>query len=300
MMAGSGINAKPSEATEQSMAGLSLKVKSTASRAPPAWSSAETMARAVCGNSRSAVISGPRSDRASTVRSSRRKLFFCTATHRCGQRPEQKKSNMRRNSGIRSLLVSLVLRTQPSAFSCQLKTPVIPTGAKRSGGTLCSWQVSPSFSGRILAMRPQFGAPLHYQQLPWRFCRLYFLMLQHPRSPLRNEHGVQPRSQSRIDIRLRAVANHPGGVRKQFVLGNHRMVSGDILFRDNFNRSEIFFQTGAFDLAGLLRHGALGHQDQVMALRQILQRLRYAGQKFHRVACDGMGESIDGLVQGRG
>src|SRR6185369_6337218 len=34
MMAGSGINAKPSEATEESMEGLSLKVKSTPSRAP--------------------------------------------------------------------------------------------------------------------------------------------------------------------------------------------------------------------------------------------------------------------------
>src|SRR6266436_7966714 len=91
MMAGSGMSAKPSEATEESMEGLSLKVKSTPSRAPPACSNAETMARAVCENSRSAVISGPRSDRASTVRNSRRKLFFCTATHVCGQKTRAKK-----------------------------------------------------------------------------------------------------------------------------------------------------------------------------------------------------------------
>src|SRR6266851_4388247 len=71
MIAGSGISEKPSAAMEESIEGLSLKVQSTPSRAPPACSNAETMARAVCENSRSAVISGPRSDRASTVRNSR-------------------------------------------------------------------------------------------------------------------------------------------------------------------------------------------------------------------------------------
>jgi hypothetical protein len=51
------------------------------------------MARAVCENSRSAVISGPRSERASTVRKSRRKLFFCTATLNASRKPEQKEGN---------------------------------------------------------------------------------------------------------------------------------------------------------------------------------------------------------------
>ena len=53
-------------------------------------------------------------------------------------------------------------------------------------------------------------------------------------------------------------------------------------------------------MPALLRYGALGHQDQVMAFRQILQRFRNAGQKFDRMTGDGMGESVDGLVQGRG
>ena len=48
MIAGSGMREKPSVAIEESMEGLSLKVKSTPSRAPPACSSADTMARAVC------------------------------------------------------------------------------------------------------------------------------------------------------------------------------------------------------------------------------------------------------------
>ena len=80
MMAGSGINAKPSEATEESMEGLSLKVKSAPSHAADASISAESMSCAVCEKSRSAVSSGPRSESVSTVRNSRRKLLFCTAT----------------------------------------------------------------------------------------------------------------------------------------------------------------------------------------------------------------------------
>src|SRR5438874_8919435 len=95
-MAGSGISAKPFEAMEVSIEGLSLNLKSTTSRALPACSSAETMARAVCAKSRSAVISGPRSARDSTVRRSRRKLLFCTATRERRQKnPEQKKSTTR-------------------------------------------------------------------------------------------------------------------------------------------------------------------------------------------------------------
>ena len=78
------------------------------------------------------------------------------------------------------------------------------------------------------------------------------------------------------------------------------LVGGDILFGHNLYRGEIFLKPGAFDFAGLLRHRALGHQNQVMALGQILQRLRHSGQEFHRMAGNGVGKSVDSLVQGRG
>ncbi len=90
-MAGSGMRAKPSATTEVSREGLSLKTKRTPSRAPAACSSAESMARAVWENSRSAVSSGPRSDSASTVRRSRRKFVFLHATVVWGKQPEQRR-----------------------------------------------------------------------------------------------------------------------------------------------------------------------------------------------------------------
>ena len=50
----------------------------------------------------------------------------------------------------------------------------------------------------------------------------------------------------------------------------------------------------------LFRHRALGHQNQVVAFRQILQGFRHARQEFNRMPGNGMRESIDGFVQRRG
>src|ERR1700690_1637806 len=80
-------------------------MKSEHSRAPPASSDADNMGRAVWGNSRSAVISGPRSERASTVRSRRRKLSFCNAK-RWGSKNQSRKRVTR--TQLANLLVSLV------------------------------------------------------------------------------------------------------------------------------------------------------------------------------------------------
>src|SRR5437879_6441627 len=75
MTAGSGSRARPSDTIEVRREGLSLKPKRAPSRAPAVSRNAESMVRAVSGNSRSAVICGPRSESASTVRSILRKFF---------------------------------------------------------------------------------------------------------------------------------------------------------------------------------------------------------------------------------
>ena len=75
MKAGSGIKANPKAVLEVRTAGLSLKRKSAPSRAPAASMTDDSMSRDVSENSRSAVSAGPSSERASTVRSNRRKLL---------------------------------------------------------------------------------------------------------------------------------------------------------------------------------------------------------------------------------
>src|SRR5256885_15485812 len=110
MIAGSGSRTKPSAAIEVRSEGLSLKTKSAPSRAPAASISVESMTRAVWANSRSAVNSGPRSESASTVRSSRRKLLLCTATRSGSENIDQSKMRVSRKKNAREskLLVSLV------------------------------------------------------------------------------------------------------------------------------------------------------------------------------------------------
>lgn len=97
-MEGSGISANPWDATELSIAGFSIKTKSTASLAPVDCISAESMTCAVCAKSRSAVISGPRSESMATVRNSRLK-FSCGAAKFASneQTSGQIESTMQRN-----------------------------------------------------------------------------------------------------------------------------------------------------------------------------------------------------------
>jgi len=94
-MEGSGSSANPRAAAEVNSDGLSLKVKRAPSRAPAASISAANIACADWEKSRSAVSSGPRSESASTVRNSRRKLFFGTAKGQGSEKPEQNEITMR-------------------------------------------------------------------------------------------------------------------------------------------------------------------------------------------------------------
>ena len=107
MTAVSGNSEKPFAATELSIGGRSLKMKSAPSRAPTARVRRPSVATAVWEKSRSAVISGPRSASVSTVASRRRKLVFCIAT-RGGENREQVESTTHLRGEDERLLVSLV------------------------------------------------------------------------------------------------------------------------------------------------------------------------------------------------
>src|ERR1700737_693880 len=212
MIAGSGMSAKPSEATEVSREGLSLKTKSTASRAPAAWSKAETMARAVCGKSRSAVISGPRSESASTVRSSRRKLFFWTAKHRLRPEDQSRKrvpcSESARHGACWLVWCGKTARSRERSASCG--TEPLPGGRKSSKAAKYA-----------LEIRLQFGKSLHDQQLPGRIGSADLFVFQHPSLIMGDEHGVEAGGQRGIDVRLGTVADHPGVIGKKAVFRNH-------------------------------------------------------------------------------
>ena len=117
---------------------------------------------------------------------------------------------------------------------------------------------------------------------------------------MRHKHGIHSCRQGRVDVRLRTVAYHPARVGRQIVFGRDFPVGGNILFRDDLNGREILFQSGALDFSRLLRNRALGHQNQVMTLGEIGQRLRDSGNDLDGVLGNGMSESVDGRVERRG
>ena len=67
-------------------------------------------------------------------------------------------------------------------------------------------------------MLPQLREAAHDQQALRRRRGIHFFMFQDPGIAVRDENRVQSRSQRRIDVRLRAVADHPRGFARQFML----------------------------------------------------------------------------------
>lgn len=117
------------------MEGRSLNENSTPSRAPAASITALNMARAVWRKSRSAVNSGPRSARASTVRNSFLRLVPCNASRGgASEKPERYQRSIR---GTSELLVSLVQAklSAPQRYvtsnHCILETSCVIAGTAR-------------------------------------------------------------------------------------------------------------------------------------------------------------------------
>src|SRR5580704_10709003 len=89
--------------------------------------------------------------------------------------------------------------------------------------------------------------------------------LQLPRTRMRYEYGIQSAFQRRVDIRLRAVADHPGALRLQAELGHQPGVSGAVFLFHDRGMGEITAQTGAIQFELLLVGVALGEQRQLVA-----------------------------------
>jgi hypothetical protein len=71
-----------------------------------------------------------------------------------------------------------------------------------------------------------------------------FSMLQNPSIFVHQKYRMEARCQSRINVALGTVADHPAGVRLELMSGNHGVISGRILFGDNLDRRKERCETG--------------------------------------------------------
>src|SRR6185437_2611528 len=107
-------------------------------------------------------------------------------------------------------------------------------------------------------MSSQIAEAFHLQQANTVGRSIYRLSFQYPGHVMRHKNGIDAGCQRRIDVRSRAVADHPCGLRIKLVLGHDLPVSGRILLRHNFHRSKIVFDPGALHFSRLFRDVALG------------------------------------------
>jgi hypothetical protein len=94
----------------------------------------------------------------------------------------------------------------------------------------------------------------------------HFAFFEFPSVAMRNEDGVEANLQGGVDVAAGTIANHPGVGLHHFELADDALVSGAVLFGDDFDGFEMSLQAGFFHLSGLFSGFALGEQDEpVMA-----------------------------------
>ncbi len=71
------------------------------------------------------------------------------------------------------------------------------------------------------------------------------LVLQHPREAVRDEDGVQAGAERGVDVRLGAIADHPGPLKIALVLVSEFAIRSVGLFGQHFDGLEMRSQSGA-------------------------------------------------------
>ena len=90
-------------------------------------------------------------------------------------------------------------------------------------------------------------------------------MFQYPGVFVEQEDSVEAGGEGGIDVAFGAVADHPTGVRGEFVARDHCLVSRRIFFGDDFDCREVRGESGAREFVGLFGVVAFRHEDQAMA-----------------------------------
>ena len=88
----------------------------------------------------------------------------------------------------------------------------------------------------LLEDRKELLKAVHFQQLLALWRGREFGVFQYPGVFVEEEDRVQPGGQGGIDVALDAVADHPTGMRRQFMAMNHVAIGRLIFLGHNLNR----------------------------------------------------------------
>src|SRR4051812_47566776 len=89
-------------------------------------------------------------------------------------------------------------------------------------------------------------------------------VLEHPSEVMGDEYGIETRSECRVDIGFRAVADHPGGWGFAGMMSSKGDVGLIVFLGQDFDGGEVGGQTGAAELVGLLGGISLGDENEAV------------------------------------
>src|SRR6185312_8406039 len=122
-----------------------------------------------------------------------------------------------------------------------------------------------------------------------------FLAFQRPRALVRDEDCIQPRIERRIDIRLRAVADHPGPLDVELPQACQLQIGAAVFLFHDFAVREERTQSGEIDLAILLGWLSFREQRQFVRFRKEWQGLGNAVHELDFLLEDLVRERTDAL-----
>src|SRR5579864_1715499 len=109
-----------------------------------------------------------------------------------------------------------------------------------------------------------------------------FLAFERPRARVGYEDCPESRFERRVNVRFRAVADHPGALAQKTPFFGEPAVRGSVLLFDYFAMSEILAQSGAVNLGELLFRMSFGEEREFVNRAEARERLLHTRHQFHR------------------
>jgi hypothetical protein len=122
------------------------------------------------------------------------------------------------------------------------------------------------------------------------------LVLEDPGEVVGDEDRVEASRESRVNVRARAVADHPGVAGLATVVGDEGAVGVVVFFVEDLDGSEVGGEARALELVGLLFGVALGDHDQAVAGGEVGEGRGDVREEFDLLVGDGLGEAFDPAV----
>ena len=133
------------------------------------------------------------------------------------------------------------------------------------------------------------------QLLPCRRL-VYRLVLQHPSEAVGDKDSVQAGAESRVDVRSRAVADHPRCRGLATVVCREGEVGLIMLLGKHLDGGKVSRKTGALQFAFLFRGVSLGNEDEAVPCGEICKRLSNLWEQLNLMMGNRIGEADDLLM----